>query len=226
MSGLDTDDRKNLLLSIGSHRGERRLSPLEVAAALQRGIDGGSSPSELASMLYLDDASMVARFLRLLTLSPEVRELVDWGPTTSMLPFTSASELARLPPGEDVALARAALEMKLSGAEIKQVVQLRIRSAKALDDCVDAIVRLRPQIERRFVFIGAVTAELADDVSGLVQAERDQFFRSLLAEWLPNTPVLGARLTQQRFTIVGDKTLADALSGRDFESEINSLLAR
>ncbi len=136
MLGLSPEQTKRLLLSVGSHRGTRPFSPVEVAETLKISIDAGSKLSELASALHLDGTSMVTRFLRLLDLSPQVRDWVDWGESGSTIGFTAASELSRLSDsGEQNQLGRAALENQLKSSEVREVVQIRRRSKRPLAAC-------------------------------------------------------------------------------------------
>ena len=62
MQGLEPEEVKSLLLSVGSHRKERRLSPLEVGVLLKRAVDAGASRQQLAAELQIGP-TQVTEFL-------------------------------------------------------------------------------------------------------------------------------------------------------------------
>src|SRR5438128_180224 len=101
LAALTVAERQQLILSVGTHRGERHLSPIEVAHLFQKAIWGGDSASDLAETVSLDGTSQVSRFLALLKLPPDVQHLVDWGKSGDSLAFTAAFELSRLGNADD-----------------------------------------------------------------------------------------------------------------------------
>ena len=230
MLGLSPQQTKNLLLSVGSHRGTRPFSPLEVAETLKVSIDAGAKLSDLASALHLDGTSMVTRFLRLLELSPQVRDWVDWGESGSTIGFTAASELPRLADSEEQnQLGRAALENQLKSSEVKEIVQLRRRSTRLVGECIDEIIRMRPHVEKLHLFIGAIISpQMRAFLRGRTQNERDELLRSGIAERYPSMRNFSSRLGVERFTISGGEAVSSILRGttEDFESAINSVLGR
>lgn len=225
MRGLSPETLQKLLLSVGSHRVERPLSPIEVGRALQDARDAGASLNDLAKALHLDGTSMVSRFLRLLTLSTEVQHLVDWGQTASTIAFTAASELSRLNSSHDQErVSQAALERQLTSPEVKQVVQICLRSQQPIEDCIAQVLRLRPRVERRHVFVGAVVGDaLRARLSALPQVRRDEVLRRVVLARFPSIATFGSRLGIDRYTITGGDELAVALTqgGQDFEKIIN-----
>lgn len=227
---LSPDMHKKLLLSVGSHRATRPLSPIEVAQAVQACVNGGDLLHEVSQALHLEDTSVLTKFVRLLQLAPEVRHLVDWGRSESTIGFTAASEVARLTdPGEQAQLCQACLEHQLGSAETKQVLQLRKRSKQPLDACVQEVLKLRPQIERLHVFLGGITSpETRDRLSRLTQGDRDELLRATLREQFPVAGAYGCRLGTDGFTITGSEKASAALSegGKDIEAIINTALSK
>lgn len=230
MLGLTPEQNKKLLLSVGSHRGTRQFSPIEVAETLKISIDAGSKLSDLANALHLDGTSMVTRFLRLLELSPQVQHWVDWGESGSTIGFTAAFELSRLAdPDEQSQLGRAALENQLKSSEVREIVQLRRRSERSLAECVEEIMRMRPHVEKLHLFIGAIIPqELRAALRARTQSERDKLLRSAVVERYPNLRQFSSRLGVERFTLSGGDAVSRILRGtsEDFESAINSVLSR
>ena len=228
MKGLSPEQQKQLILSIGVHQSTRPLTPVEVGSLLKTAVLAGNTPRQLAEFVHLEGATMISRFMRLLELPNEVHHLVDWGTSQSTIGFTAASELARLKATSDQnALITAALENKLSNAEIKQIVQARTRSHRDIQQCITEILGMRPNIQRIHVFIGSVTGEtIRQKLSALTQRERDEILSRVLHEIYPDLDKFAARLGIQRFTITGGEAVAATLkSGKlDFEGAINKRL--
>jgi len=212
---------------VGSHQSTRPLSPVEVAEAVQTAVDAGSSLRELAEFLHLEGTSVLTKFVRLLNLSPAVRHMVDWGKSDSTIGFTAASEVARLDDhDEQIQLCRAILQHRLGSTEMKQVLQLHNRFGKSLDDSIAEILKLRPNVERIHVYIGAVDSpELRKLLAGLTQAERDTALRDAIRRGYPALRKFGCRQGAERFTITGDEGVAAGLGGTEFETAINNALA-
>jgi hypothetical protein len=230
VQGLSPAEHKGLLLSVGTHRGKRPLSPVEVAMLFKRAADAGASLRDLAELVHFDGTTMVSRFLRLLELNPEIQHLIDWGQSGSTIAFSAASELSRLDTGEQVGACTAVLENQLSSAEVKELVQLRLRSQQSLPDCIAAVLRMRPRIEKRHLLIGAVMAEgVRIRLRTMTQAERDALFQQVLLELLSPLDDYSGRLGVERFTISGNEAVAERLtSGQaDFEGlVVRALVAK
>lgn len=228
MKGLSASTTRDLILSVGTHKPRRRLSPVEVAEALQQTIDAGTELRELAQALHLEGPTMIRRFLRLLDLPSEVRPLVDWGSGSSSLSFTTASHLARLDStDEQKKLATAVLENQLSKSEVKQVVQIRERSGRAIEESLDAVLRLRPEIEKRFMIIGQLRSQkLKKQLEEMNHTERTALLRVAMQRHGPGLPQFGAKLTTTHFVLVGDEQYHAAITqpARDFEQVITQYL--
>lgn len=227
MIGLTPDENRQLLLSVGTHRGERALTPVEVATLFRRSIDSGGTITQCAEGTHVS-TSIVSRFLKLLDLKPEVQHLVDWGSSGSTMSFTSAFELSRLSSADHQEVANAILEDGLSAKEVRDLVQLRRRSKKDLASCIEATLRMRPTVSRRHVFIGAVTDPTVTTKLGeMQQMERDSLLRAIAVEELGVDRRVELRLGTSRFTLVGDDSVAKSIHRlSDFEAIINDRLAK
>lgn len=224
--GLSAETERDLILSVGTHRGARRLSPMEVAEAFETATESGETVPGLASKVQLD-STMITRFRQLLRLSKDVQYLVDWG-GKSYLPFASASHIARLKSDSDQhEIAEAALKYRLSKEEIRQVIQIRERSNKAIHECIEEILKMRPQIVQKYLFLGAVISSATQGIlRGLRQAECDQLLKNAINSCFPDLPTWEGRLTTERFTIIGDKALDLAIRSipGGFEQAINDCI--
>lgn len=224
---LSPEERKRLLISIGTHRGERALSPVEVAGLLERALSDGTSLASCASAVGLESTSQLSRFLSLLSLPDDVRHLVNWGRSGVGIAFTSAFELSRLEDATDQREAvRAVLEHDFNSSEVRQLVQARKRSARTLEDCVATVLKMRPQVEVRHVFIGSILKpSLRDRLRSLSQQQRDEMLQSVLKTGPDDINATG-RLGPQHFTLVGGSSLGTAIRTRkdELERQINQAL--
>lgn len=226
--GLSPEQYKGLILSVGSHREERSLSPVEVATTFCQMQEHGASLGDCAAAVHLDGTAMVSRFICLLDLHPNVRHLVDWGQTGATVAFTAASELARLPKQEHEPAFATVLENQLSSSEVKQLVQTRLRSGRDIRECVSDILNLRPRVERRFLFIGAVTSEAVRQyLQGMSQRQRDELMRDIVKDLVPDKPV-AAKLGPDAFTVSSAENLAQLRREEtgDFEDQVNDSIAK
>lgn len=225
MRGLSPEIQRNLILSVGTHRTRRPLSPVEVAEAIETSLASGSTVQELAIELQLDP-TMVPRFPRLLKLPPEIRHLVDWGQGQSCLSFTAASHIVRLASTkEQQEVAEAALKHGLGKVATIQIVEIRERSGKPIAECIGDVLRMRPQIERRHLLIGAITSEkMRIALRRMTQQERDQLLKSAVTSHSPELPLWEGRLGMERFTLLGSEAFGAAVQRMPggFEKAINA----
>ena len=230
MRGLSSSEVRQLILSVGTHKSERPLSPVEVAKLMWKAEKAGENRKEIAARLLLEDSSIIGRFIRLLQLPPDVQQLIGWGSNPATVSFTAGSEIARLQTDqEQLALATNALENRFNKSEIVQVVQIRQRSGKSIEECMKIILNQRPVIERRHVIIGSLQSErLKDSLKEISQLERDNLLQSALDCCGPNVPRLGSKLGDGHFLLVGDDLFHAAIVSLPggFEQAITEYLIR
>jgi len=226
MTGISPENKRDLILSVGIHKTERPLSPIEVAELLGKLISSGTTKKEISKEILLD-STMISRFLRLLNLAPEIQHLIGWG-GESKISFSTASEIARLKtPGEHRFLATATLEHKLSKSEVIQTIEVRNKFGKPINECVKDILKMRPRIIRRYLFIGAVKSpDVQNRLSEMSQEERNVLFKKSVTSNYPDLPYWEGLLGIKGFNLVGSEDLDQALSKlpTDFESTINDYL--
>ncbi len=217
-----------IILSVGTHRSRRILSPGEIAERFKLLEENGYSKEQIAKFVKLD-STMIDRFLRLMKLSPEIRHLVDWGQSNaSTISFSAASEISRLNPEEQKVIAGEILRYQLSKNEIIQVIQIRNRASKNIQKCLDDVLKMRPRIIQKHVFLGALTEEkVISYLKGLSQIERDRILREILKKNLLTGIEWSGRLGKNNFSLVGGKILADQMNDLkpNFEQTINQWLA-
>ena len=205
------------------------MSPLEVARLIDALYSKGTSFRELAQLVSFGNTSTLREIHRLLALAPDIQHLVGWGkPSTSTLPMKSAQQIARLSSWPDqVAAAKATLVHEFTSEETRQLIEPRIRSQEPIDDCIDAILRLRPTIERRYLFLGAITSSrVCRHLENLTQAERDEVFRAGVNHCFGSWPQWSGKLGASRFAISGGGDFAEAVDKvpKGFEQAITQCL--
>lgn len=230
LAHLEPHERKALILSVGTHRAERPLSPLEVGVLVRKATERGADLREIAEATQLEGTTQLSRFTKLLELPPDTHHLIDWGKSIGGVGFTTAFEIARLSSDDDKRQAVAAVvEHGLSSAEARSLVQLRRRGAKSIKDCVDAVIKMRPIVEIRRVLIGSVTDPAVRHVLAMrTQAERNAIFAVCTQRNGLAAPGISAKLAADRFTIVGpDAALVGPLKQAErLEVLLNECLAQ
>lgn len=228
MKGLSEQEQKELIISVGTHRQQRRLSPLEVAELLEKSIKAGSSRREIAEEIGLGN-TYVGYFLRLLDLTPEIQHLAKWGRSKDVgIPFSAMAWVARLTPEDQISAAEAILKYDLTWNEVVELVQLADRSSESIENCVEAVLQRRPIIESRHLLIGAITFEgVRSRLATFTQIQRDELFNSILADLLGSEAGVTGRLGVSRFSIICDVDPARLidLSPNEFEYVVNTTLS-
>ena len=219
LPGLSALELGRLRMSVGygTHKKGRPLSPIEVGLLLHRACDAGASLEDCASTINLDKTG-IGRFLRILNLPHDIRHLVEWGAPRDAVGFSSAVELVRFQDADDQRIVVESILAKgLNSKEIRQVVQLRMRSGRTIDECVKEVLGMRPTIEKRYVFIGSVVDQnIKDALYELAQTERN----SILASGIERLDLQGAtgRLGEQFFTLVGGERFNTSMKSIGEES--------
>lgn len=209
-SGADRDAelKSRLIRSVGTHRTERTLSPVEVGHALDY-FATKNSLKAVSDDIHLDP-STAARFLRLLTLPASVKSIVDWGTSKTTISFSAASEIAALGGTADQEhAARLALRHRLTKDELRQAVQVHKRAGTSVEHAIEDVVSRRTTIVTIDVFIGAVPKMMRPRIERLTQHERDALLRKALGTTLPVGA--GARMTPSHYTITTSVPLPDEL---------------
>lgn len=203
LQGLTPEEAKGLILSVGTHRANRSLSPLEVARLFRKAISHGASREECASFVHLSGADMVSRFLRLLDLNPFVQHATDWRQTGPTISFTSAWKLSAFANKEQEGACLEIMANQLKTKEVEQAVQLERRSGRSFAACVAEVVRMRPSIVKVHVILGAIKDhEVENWLRTQSQSQRDTLFARVLAQAYPAAKKCSGRLGTDRFTIV------------------------
>ena len=211
--GLSNTELQSLILSVGTHRRRRRLSPMEVATLLRQAIEAGTSRSALSDALKISEIQ-VSRFVRLFGLEPELRDLADWGGgTQATISFSSLLEIASLDPSQQIEVATGALAHKLTKGECREISQIARRSGRPIADCIADVVERRPQVHTRFVLIGAVQQEdLHKYLESQLQNARDSLLKGVLDRLGERSHGIQGRLGSRTFTILASQDITSLLN--------------
>lgn len=216
LSGLELG-RLRLSVGYGTHKKGRPLSPVEVGELVQKAIDQGWSLDQCASAMHLTGTGHIGRFLQILELPEDIQHLVDWGARKDSIGFSAAVELAKVrDSAAERAIAEAVLVHGLNSKEVRQVAQLLKRSEKAVGACIKEVVGMRPRVERRYVFIGALTDGCVAKLEGLTQMARDEVLMGAI-RCLDLSGATG-RLGERFFTLVGGECFGASIRAAEREA--------
>jgi hypothetical protein len=155
---------------------------------------------EIAQSLQLKDTSVLRDFLSLCNLPEEIQGLISFGKEPNTLSFSVAVEIARVREEEARrSLITAALEHRLSRDEVSAILQRMRRGGLGIQEAVREILRMRPVIERQFLFVGQLPREVRADASDLcLQRE----IRKAVAELLGASNVLSVSCKNRRYSVL------------------------
>jgi hypothetical protein len=226
VKGLTPKELSDLILSVGTGRGNRRLSPVEVAHYCKKARIG---KEELTKELLLSQDQL--RFFEdLLELPVEYQPLVDWGKTShDSLGFTSAAIIAARikDPKEQGVLIRAAMEYQLSKSDVIHIAQMHHKPGNSMEESIKKVIELRPIEEKVFIVMGAIQSnELQQKLIGLTQYQRNSILEKTVRGLLNFNENFGARLGIQNFSLILSEDQNKILStfGNVEEKISNSLL--
>ena len=209
--------RLRMSVGYGGHKKGRLLSPVEVGLLISRAINAGASLEDCEQEINLDKTG-IRRFQLITALPEDLRHNIVWGTNKEGgIGFSTAVELSKIKDtNEQRVVSTAILANNLSSKETRYLIQLRHRTGRSIDNCLSEILKMRPTIERRYVFIGSIIdPELQNTLAGFTQNERDNIFASSI-ERLGLKGAAG-RLGGQVFTLVGDERFNQSMKriGKD-----------
>ncbi len=231
MFGLEREEWQDLVLSVNVHRKNRRLSPSQAAAYLQRALQR-TTVEELAETLGFKETSTLRKIAGLVVLPADVASTVEWGSRRGNISMSTAAELLRLRSADLIREAvTSAIEHDLSKEEARQVVQIRARSSEPIQECVRRALATRTRIERSELILGSLLSGTAKQVSR--QLGNDLLARKLkiaLAHQFPDVVPKALRINGDRFSILLSEadaaSLRAALQGKSVEATLTEFVER
>ena len=227
LGGLSQEEFDRLHLSVGTHRSNRPLSPIEVGRYCLDIRNSGVKVNAIASCLSLEGSSMIARFIKILGLEEEIQHLVDWGESMeSVIGFSTAFEIVSAASEFHRDLAYAVCERGLTKSEVKSVRQLTERSSKPLVQCIEEVFNRRAVNVIRQVIVGAIDNKVtAQKLEALLQSERDELLAKVLEALYPNIRDFTGKLGRSHFTVIGSSSVGATIGADpEFEGRVSNLI--
>lgn len=229
LRGLTPTQLRKLQLSVGTHRGVRDFTPVEVADCYAMALQEGESRAECARQTQLAGPTMVDRFLKLRKLPEQHKHFVDWGESgKGVIGFSGAVELTKFPHEKQKAMGLKIVEHELTKKEIVSVRQLFERSSDSLSRCLERVLGRRPVVRHVEVVLGSIRgSDLQAILKEYSQRERNDLFRAALGDLIPNATFTSSRLGTAAFSVVGAPGIVARLDEfSDPESRIRDALRR
>lgn len=224
LAALTPAERQDLIMSVGVHVKRRRATPMQSARLIERALTIDTL-EEVAEHVNLQGTTILSKLISLNDLPSEVQGLIDWGRKDGGISFSVAAEIARLDgPSEMLALAKMAVEQRLSKSEVQAIVQRASREQCSLTDAVKEILSLRPKVEQSFLFLGLLDGEVEDNT-----ARRN--IRRNLSGLIGAKNILAVRCNAGRFSLVVSEAGANSekvrpyLNSGNLQSFVNSISA-
>jgi len=204
-SALTKTEWIDLKLSVGTHKKNRRLSPLQVTSYLQKLRDAGATIDQISREIILGP-STIYKFLRLNYLPDEFRNKICWGYEKNRLSFMKAALVISyaLNTKEQIILLNNILEYEIKRKEVQQIVELKSRSKIDINNAIEEVIHDRVKEIKRNMMIGYVN----DDVKSLLYEDENinnEKFNDILKNSLPLVEIFSAKLDSDRFTILTDE---------------------
>lgn len=224
LAALTPLERQDLIMSVGVHAKRRRAKPMQLARLIEKALVTDSL-DEIADHVNLRGPTILRKLRSLKDLPEEVQNLVDWGTSNAGISFSVAAEIARFGnESERCHLAQLALEHHLRKEEVQAIVQRASREGCSVADAAEEILKLRPDVEQQFLYMGLLDGRVPDDV-----ARRN--IRRNLAKLVGAENVLAVRCGEGRFSVVLNSAGAESKSARQhlssgkLQSFINEIAA-
>ena len=225
---LSQVERRDLILSVGTHRDTRPLGPLEVGNLLRREIDVGTPRAAIAQHLRINP-SQVGAFIKLTRLAPRIGQQAGWGRTTlDQISFSSLAELVVLADWRDQeTVADAIRAHRLTRAEVQATVQTARRSGRPLEECIQDTLERRPTVVTTHVLMGAILSQRTRRwLESLSPDTRGEHIRSAVREVFPGPNDIRGTLAHDRFVLTAGRTAFSAypIGPDEVERRINAYL--
>lgn len=199
MSSLSPDERRDLLLSVGTHKRTRRKAPIQVAQLLAR-LQESMSMEQIADELNMRDTSTLQKFVSLLKLPAEIHPLIIFGGGRGYLSLSVGHLVARLNDPEDIRLlTKDACEKQRTKEEVRAILQRYKRGGIDLVSAIEEIDKTRPQVNQQFLFMGKLPNEVSTP-----EAQKDAKIkiRVALAKLVGAANVLSVATNAGRFSFM------------------------
>ena len=196
LKGLTEEEYALLVLSVGTHRGKRHLTPIGVAKLLDK-ASNNNEMKDIVTSLELS-SGMIKKFLSLLLLPIEIQKLISFGSNRGCISFTSAFEISKIKNQEErFDLTKSALENNLNKSEVQAIVQRVNRSELSVNEALGEIMKLRPEIEHSYLFVAEIPKSIEENEK-IIQA----VIRKKLATLIGGSNILSISVNDDRVALL------------------------
>jgi len=226
----DLDLYAKLLNSIQVGGTNRPLTPFEVSTLIGRMIDECGSKTQVLERLPIK-SDMLEQFLKLQEIPKGYQNVIVWGTsTTEGISFTSAVRIARLKDSRDKEiLSDASMMNKFSRKEIENIVALKNKTEISIEDCIEKVVKFRPVVEHRYMFIFDIDAEFVKRLSDTITPKEESpeiILKGLISRFISLEDILAIVIRDNKlvftFNQKGYDKIQEILMGKKFV--LNQLL--
>lgn len=156
LNGLTKEEFAKLVTSVGVHRKNRHLRPIEVSQLLGKALEFNSL-LEIANACLLKTTGDLSRFISLQKIPTELQKLISFGKQRGCISFSVAAEIAKLEQQDQISeLAKFSLEKDLSKNDVIAIVQRIKRGGVSVKAAVDEILKLKPIIEEQHLLVASI----------------------------------------------------------------------
>jgi hypothetical protein len=199
LDSLSSDERRDLILSVGTHKRKRRLSPIQIAKLVDRLYKIQGISLELIAMeLSLKSSYSLKKFISLLSLPLELQPLITWGASPGYLSFSVAHEISKVKDNDKILiLSKDAIENQRTSEEVRAIIQCNKRKGGSISQCIEQIEAIQGKVVQHYVFLGQI-------LSIKNQSQSDEEYscklRYMLSELVEENNVLSATAKDMRFS--------------------------
>ena len=229
LDSLSSDERRDLILSVGTHKRKRRLSPIQIAQLVDRLCKiQGISLERIAIELSLKNSSSLRKFISLLSLPLELQPLIIWGASPGYLSFSVASEISKIRENDKILiLSKDAIENQRTSEEVRAIIQCNKRKGGSISQCIQQIEAIQGKVIQHYVFLGQILSMTNQDRSDEKYSYK---LKCMLSNLVEENNVLSAIVKDMRFSFtltklaIKNPRIASHLTPDKLESFVTRLI--
>ena len=223
----DLELYSNLISSVGSHSGNRRLTPIECSDLIirlknetQEGWEQISKRLSLGKKTKIstldapNDATQVRNFKDLQNLSRKNAYMLGFGSDEAKIPFTLGVLVSSLPNKEDHnIILKTTLEKDLKKKDIMKIVDLKKKSSTvSIEEIIEQVIKAKPVIDEYYL-IGITLEKNLEEQIKKISEQKSQNIKDVILD------LFKKRFTDNQITSISIKnnTLFISMTQNNFE---------
>lgn len=223
----DLELYSDLISSVGSHSGNRRLTPIECSDLIirlknetQEGWEQISKRLSLGKKTKIstldapNDATQVRNFKDLQNLSRKNAYMLGFGSDEAKIPFTLGVLVSSLPNKEDHnIILKTTLEKDLKKKDIMKIVDLKKKSSTvSIEEIIEQVIKAKPVIDEYYL-IGITLEKNLEEQIKKISEQKSQNIKDVILD------LFKKRFTDNQITSISIKnnTLFISMTQNNFE---------